>query len=59
MGEEWAAVAEWTVEPLIRGWEQALNSEMRSSVVDAVCDIKHYKFQVESPTSKPRDKTST
>jgi hypothetical protein len=31
MGEEWAAVAEWTVEPLIRGWEQALNSEMRSS----------------------------
>jgi len=28
-------------------------------VMDAVCDIKHYKFQVESPTSKPHDKNST
>ena len=30
-----------------------------ASVVDCVHDIKYYKFQVESPTSKSRDKTST
>jgi hypothetical protein len=31
MGEEWAAVVDSTVEPLIRGTGQASNSEMRSS----------------------------
>ena len=28
-------------------------------VMDAVHDIKYYKFQVKSPISKPCDKTST
>jgi hypothetical protein len=32
MGEEWAAVVDSTVEPLIRGVGRALNSETRSSV---------------------------
>ena len=31
MEEEWAAVVDSTVEPLIRGAGQASNSEMRSS----------------------------
>jgi hypothetical protein len=31
MGEEWAAIVDSTVKPLIRGAGQALNSEMRSS----------------------------
>jgi len=34
-------------------------TRVASGVVDAVRDIKYYKFQVESPTSKPRNKTST
>jgi hypothetical protein len=29
------------------------------NVVDEVRDIKFSKFEVENPTSKPRDKTST
>ena len=33
-------------------------AQLRLTVVDAVRDIKHYKFQVESPTSKSHDKTS-